>query len=178
MTAPDAPAVKVMSITPPRQRSLASSRKKSALVRYIVERGWIHLVLLTGICIFLFPFAYMLGTSLKTDEELTQTRWYPTIPTFRPTSPYVRNAPEVVRPPEATHETWERVLPQFRSLTRAAIDAGRPPGGAEMVDPEQYRSAATEFVVGRIVSRLNLDLWAADEAQLVAAYKAALLPDI
>jgi multiple sugar transport system permease protein len=41
---------------------------------------------------FLFPFFWMLVTSLKTDEELTTSRWLPALPTFRADSPYARPA--------------------------------------------------------------------------------------
>jgi ABC-type glycerol-3-phosphate transport system permease component len=154
------------------------SPPSSRVARFVVEHAWAHLLLLTGICVFLFPFAYMVGTSLKTDEELTEPRWYPTIPTFQASSPYVREAPDVPRPSEASSETWERVLPQIRSLARAAVDAAKPPAGAQTVDRNQYHAAATDFIVGRIVSRMNLDLWAGPEPTLIAAFKAALLPDL
>jgi multiple sugar transport system permease protein len=146
-------------------------------VRYVVERAWVHLLLLSGICIFLFPFAYMLGTSIKTDEELSEGSWYPTVPTFHAVSPYVRAAPAVARPAEASQAQWERLLPQFRAMTRAAVEAATPPAGAQTVDRQRYAAAATDFIVERIVSRLNLDLWATSDDRIVAAYKTALLPD-
>src|SRR5437870_2863194 len=114
MSAPDAArAVQLRSLPAAASPSLASSRKKSRIARYLIERGWVHLVLLTGIAVFLFPFAYMLGTSLKTDEELTASNWFPAVPGFRSASPYVRDVATVARPPEAPRDKWERLLPRF-----------------------------------------------------------------
>src|SRR4051794_13776616 len=42
-----------------------------------------HLLLLTGGIAFLFPFLWMLLTSMKTDEELAAGTWWPSIPHFR-----------------------------------------------------------------------------------------------
>src|SRR6185369_16197968 len=42
-----------------------------------------HLLLLTGGITFLFPFLWMLLTSMKTDEELAAGSWLPSIPHFR-----------------------------------------------------------------------------------------------
>src|SRR5690242_3822253 len=123
MTAPDVSTIRLRPRAVAASTSLASSRGSWRVSRYLMERGWAHLLLLAGIGLFLFPFAYMLGTSLKTDEELTAAAWFPAIPTFRAASPYVREADSVQRPVEAPLEKWQRLLPKFRSLTRAAVDA-------------------------------------------------------
>jgi multiple sugar transport system permease protein len=159
-------------------RTTTSSRANRPLVRYIVEHGWIHLTLLTGIAIFLFPFVYMIATSFKTDEELTDTSWFPAVPHFESTSPRVRARPAVMRPTEAPAEVWEKVLPQLLQVTRKAVDAAPLPAGASAVDAEAYRASATEFIVARIVPRLNLDLWTGEPAKIIEAYQAALQPDL
>jgi ABC-type glycerol-3-phosphate transport system permease component len=178
MTAPDAPVMNIPTLTSPRSSSLASSRSRSVLARYLAERGWVHLILLAAIGIFLFPFGYMVATSLKTDEELAAGNWLPTVPHFTPASPYVRAAPAIERPAEVTAAKWDRLLPQFRRLTRAVVDsAPAVNAAASSVDADRYHAAATDFVINRVVPRLNLDLWAGEEAKIVAAYQAALLPD-
>src|SRR3954468_611059 len=101
MTAPDtgvavaapptrAPATATSTDREPAAASLASSRRRSRVARYLAGHAWAHLLLLSGIAIFLFPFVYMVATSLKTDEELTGTDWFPTLPQFEPASPRVR----------------------------------------------------------------------------------------
>src|SRR4051812_40723556 len=78
----------------------APQLRPSRFARYFVARGWLHLVLLTGVAIFVFPFIWLVATSLKTDEELTDLGWMPSIPHFVPRSPYVLPQPEVVKPME------------------------------------------------------------------------------
>src|SRR5215218_7396378 len=208
MTAPDtgvavaAPARASTATTTSTNRepgaaSLASSRRRSRIGRYLAGHAWAHLLLLSGIAIFLFPFVYMLATSLKTDEELTGTDWFPTLPQFQPASPCVRATPAVAKPLEASEEKWAAVLPALRRITREAVDAAPLPVGAADVDANAYRAAATEFLLAATVPRLNLDLWSTptagtpgaaasvgnssaappgDTSKLEAAYKAAITP--
>src|SRR5207248_9980758 len=110
------------------------------LRRYIVDRGWVHLVLLAGIGVFLFPFIYLIGTSLKTDEELTETSWLPSVPQFEPASPRVRVPPAVAKPTEAPAAKWGEVLPVLREMTRSAVAAAPLPAGGESVDEKVYRA--------------------------------------
>src|SRR5438105_4592462 len=67
-------------------------------INYVVARGWMHLVLLTGVGIFIFPFVWMLGTSIKTDDEVTSEKWLPAVPTFVARSPYALPAPDLIKP--------------------------------------------------------------------------------
>ena len=55
------------------RKSQIANRKWDRLGRYVASRGWLHLTLLVGVGIFIFPFVWMVATSLKTDEELTGT---------------------------------------------------------------------------------------------------------
>jgi ABC-type glycerol-3-phosphate transport system permease component len=152
----------------------AASRPIPRLARYVVHHGWIHLLLLAGIGIFLFPFVYMFATSLKTDEELTSADWFPAIPHFQPNSPRVRPAPALHKPLEAPPEKWAAVLPALRRMTREAVDAAPLPVGGKQVDPGAYRAAASELLLARLVSRLNLDLWTGDSHAIEEAYQAGL----
>ena len=143
-----------------------------------MENFWIHLLLLSLIGLFLFPFAYMVATSLKTDEELTEPDWLPAIPHFQGESPRIRPAAEVTKPNEASQERWEAVLPQLRQITRAAVDASPLPVGAASVDAERYRTAATDLLLSRLVPRLNVDLWSGAAPAILEAYKPALTPPV
>jgi multiple sugar transport system permease protein len=148
-----------------RPRSSILPSRSRRFLHALVTRGWIHVALLTCVGIFLFPFAYMFATSLKTDDELLETGWLPAIPQFEGISPRVKPTPAVSKPGEAPQETWDAVLPQLRQITRAAVDAyvakhgAAGHAGAESVDANEYRAAATEMLVSRIVARLNVDLW-------------------
>src|ERR1041385_8308149 len=81
--------------------AVASNRKlqigNRKFVNYVVSHGWLHLVLLTGVAIFIFPFVWMFGTSMKTDDEVTSDKWLPAVPTFVPRSPYALPAPDLIK---------------------------------------------------------------------------------
>ncbi len=159
------------------QSTLLPSRL-SRIFHRILGRCWIHLLLLSLIGLFLFPFAYMVATSLKTDEELTETDWLPAIPQFQPQSPRIRPAEAIVKPAEATQERWDAALPELRRITRAAVDATALPKGAESVNADNYRAATTEFLLTRLIPRMNADLWSGNLPAIVEAYQSGLTPAV
>ena len=100
--------------------SMKNGMRWSSVARYVARRGWMHLVLLSGTAIFLFPFVWVIATSVKTDEELAGPNWWPQIPAFRAESPYARPAIRIVRPAIVEEATWNADLP---ALTQAAVEA-------------------------------------------------------
>ena len=51
--------------------------------RFIADHWIIHVTLIVMAALFVYPFVWMIGMSLKTDEEATNTSLLPTMPTFR-----------------------------------------------------------------------------------------------
>ena len=51
-------------------------------LRYVANRGWVHLLMLTFAALFLFPFVWMLNTSFKTDEEVSEHHFHVFFHTF------------------------------------------------------------------------------------------------
>jgi ABC-type glycerol-3-phosphate transport system permease component len=161
------------------QSRAASRRKPSRLLRYLATRAWVHATLLFFVAIFLFPFVYMFATSMKTDEELIDRTYFPSIPTFQPISPRVRKMPAVERPPEAPADAWDAALPELLKITRAAVDAAAAaaksaPVGADTVSPEAHRAAATNFLLHRLIPRLGPDAWTGPRDALFAQYRQGL----
>jgi multiple sugar transport system permease protein len=155
------------------------SNRKSRFINYYVSRGWLHLVLLTGVAIFIFPFVWMIGTSMKTDDEVTSDKWLPAVPTFVPRSPYALAAPDLVKPMQVDPAAWARLTPRLVEVTRHAVDAAmntRP--AVAGVDAVAHRDAAANVVINRLVARLNADLWTAGDAKLIDAYRALLTPEL
>src|SRR5579859_4260648 len=68
-----------------------SSRRASVLW----GRAWIYLLLVVGSAIFLWPFVWMVGTSVKLNREIfdLKMRLLPEAPVPRPQSPYVDARP-------------------------------------------------------------------------------------
>src|SRR6059058_5090033 len=73
---------------PARDAEPTTYRRRGRFAVYFTKHGWVHALLLLSVWLFLFPFFWMLATSVKTDEELMSTDILPTIEHFRPTSPY------------------------------------------------------------------------------------------
>src|SRR5439155_7756014 len=111
---------------------------------YFTRYGWIHALLLLSVWLFLFPFLWMVSTSVKTDDELTAAAVLPEIPTFRPSSPYVRPIEFPKRPIDAPVATWNALLPKLSDITTARIAAYQKshPAQASFVafDPAPHRA--------------------------------------
>src|SRR5688572_12325594 len=143
-------------------------------LRRITRVGVIHLALISGVLMFLFPFAWMIGTSLKTDEEVAAASWFPTIPTFRGQSPYVRPAPATEAPGGIGTSEFEAALPLLLEITRKAVDSTQLPSGSEAVDLVAYRGAAVATLVNRVAPKLNQKLWTEGGKALADAYRQLL----
>jgi ABC-type glycerol-3-phosphate transport system permease component len=169
------------SILHPRSASpslLHPRPKSSRLARYLASRAWLHVTLLLFVAIFLFPFVYMFATSMKTDEELIDRTYFPTIPTFQGVSPRVRQIAAPERPPEAPAERWEEMIPQFTKITRDAVDAAKLPVGGDAVDADAYRTAATNFLLHRLIPRLGVDAWTGPPNKLLEQFRGGLTPNM
>ena len=156
-------------------QSLASSRKQGGrLARYLASRAWLHVTLLFFVAIFLFPFVYMFATSMKTDEELIDRTYFPSIPTFQAISPRVRAMPAIERPVEAPPDRWEAMIPQLTKITRTAVDAAKLPAAADTINADAYRTAATNYLLNRLIPRLGADAWTGPAEKLLEQYRNGL----
>jgi multiple sugar transport system permease protein len=159
---------------PDRARSRARIGPGRRFVNYLLTRGWAHLILLSGVGLFLFPFAWMVGTSLKTDEEVVEDRWFPSVPTFRAQSPYARAVPSINRPMDVPEDRWEALLPDLLSIAREKAVAAPQPAAAEEVDADAYFDATAALLVDRSVAKLNRALWKEPDEALLAAFRGIL----
>jgi ABC-type glycerol-3-phosphate transport system permease component len=153
---------------PPRARS--RRRKPRWGAEYFVSRGWLHLILLFGVGVFLFPLLWMAAVSMKTDDELTNGAWLPSMPRFVARSPYVRPAPAPARPIGVEPERFEKFLPMLVDVTRSAIDQANP------VSP-QHGAASATLLLNRMTGRISAKLWDGDEGALRDAYADMLTPE-
>jgi ABC-type glycerol-3-phosphate transport system permease component len=145
------------------------------VAHYFVRRGWSHLLLLTAAMIFLFPFVWMVATSIKTDEEIAAGDWWPTIPRFRDHSPYVRPAVRIERPTGVSDQLWNLNLALLQSMAELAIDE-RVVMRRDLSpdDRTALRAAATPVLLSRLIGRLNIELWQSDATKLLQAFRRLL----
>jgi multiple sugar transport system permease protein len=83
-----------------------------------LSRIFVHLLLLAIAAAFLFPFAWMILTSAKTDEEVAAGRWLPAMPAHRWESPY--DTLDAAGKP--VHATLDLLDLQLRSLDARIFD--------------------------------------------------------
>jgi len=152
--------------------SLHAPTRRARFGRWLASHGWAHCLLICGSAAFLYPFMWMVFTSVKTDEEIPDKRFLPTIPTFRATSPWVRPAPTPDRPHGVSELTWNGLLPQLVDIARAALPA---PDQAAPVDAAIWAEASAVRAVSHAIARLRKDLWTGDPAALTAAFRAEIM---
>jgi ABC-type glycerol-3-phosphate transport system permease component len=152
-------------------------------VRYAASRAWLHLALVSAVIVFLMPFLWMVVTSLRADEELTESGFLPHIPTFVPQSPYVRSAPELSKPLDVDPAKWQEMLPRLQKMTRAAVNdfvdksvEKSPAANGDSVDRAQLADAAVAVVINKLAPKISRDIWSGGSDGIVAAYEALLLP--
>jgi multiple sugar transport system permease protein len=144
--------------------------------RYMLTRGWVHLLLIAGAALFLFPFLWMLSTSVKTDEELINPTAPPGIPRFVGESPYVRAHPAPQRPHYVQAEQWERIEPMLRQEAEAAVAAALRHMRAGIADADAHQQAAADLIIERLVARIPRRLWELDEAEVLRVFRQVLTP--
>ena len=69
MTIPESAATRFVERAPPRAARQSALER---LGRWVAARGWIHVLLFTGVVGCMYPIVWMFMTSIKTDEELGQ----------------------------------------------------------------------------------------------------------
>lgn len=138
-----------------------SRAERGSFLKYVASRGWAHLLMLTFAVLFLFPFLWMIGTSLKTDEELSEGNVLPEWPTFRVSSPYARPTPQILKPVDVLEKRWGVILPKLQFIVDQHIKIELPPG---------VREAASAVLINRAVESINRKLWNAGFDEIEAAF--------
>jgi multiple sugar transport system permease protein len=163
-----------------RQAEAPADRTRRRLVSYLRTEVWVHVILVPGVVLFLVPFLWMLSTSLKTDEELVEARVLPALPTFRATSPYVRDVAAPEQPPDVPPGRWHAMLPMLLSIAKAAVAQAQHESvyaaSAAHINRERHHEAAAQVVVNTLLAKLNKALWRGPEQTLVSAFEALLTP--
>jgi ABC-type glycerol-3-phosphate transport system permease component len=162
------------SIDRPMRR--APSRRWDRLGRYIAAKGWVHVISICGVCIFLFPFVWMVGMSLKTDEEATSTAIFPTIPTFQANSPVVRKPAPFFPPMDVAPKQWREILPKLKQAARGQLNPLPLPPGGDAVNASALRDSAAMTMVGQTIEKMPEAVWKQSDDQIVKAFTALLTP--
>lgn len=158
-----------------------NTRTRPRLLSRIFGNLATHSVLIAGVAIFLFPFLWMLSTSLKTDEELPAAAVLPSIPTFQARSPYIKDIPRPGKPIDVPDDEWDRLLPALLERAEAAVASAHAAGAikpvGDTVDAEPLQKAAARFLVDSVAVKMNRALWTGPRDAFDAAFNALLTPE-
>jgi multiple sugar transport system permease protein len=158
-------------------RSRASHPALQRVGRWVAAKGWVHVLLLTGLAICVYPLIWMFITSIKTDDELSQNALVPTIPVFRDHSPYVRDPVAVSRVPDVSPSRFSEVLPRLEELTSFVVLSNLPKPVPPSVDPLRWAASAASVLLNRTLAQLPKQLWN-ERTEIVAdRYGELLTPD-
>jgi ABC-type glycerol-3-phosphate transport system permease component len=150
--------------SPVRLRQSPPSLRRRVL-RPILNQWIVHLTLLTLAALFFFPFVWMFGLSLKTDEEVTSTAVFPALPQFIASSPYVLKADKVDRPQMAPREQWNRVYPQLLSDSFSAVGTLPLPAAMFDADIQPLRQAAAIEAARLGVQWIDQNSWTTGDTE-------------
>jgi len=165
-----------------RPLSSSPSKSRSRFAVYFIKRGWIHALLLLFVWLFLFPFLWMVSTSIKTDDEMTSGSLIPQIPTFRAVSPYVREIDPPTKPLDCPSDVWKNELPKLRDLASQSLASYQKSHPASPTlgpfDAADHNTSATTALLDFTIGRLNKSLWTGPEPALLNAFKQELTDEV
>jgi multiple sugar transport system permease protein len=141
--------------------------------RWFAKRGWVHLVLLTGVGLFIFPFVWMVGMSMKTDDEAVSTQLLPSVPVFRAESPVIRPPIVPQQPGVVSDSQWKKLLPALENRTRDMLPTTLPAGG-NAVNETALRDATAQELTAKTIEKMPEKLWSEPEPALLIAYARVL----
>src|SRR6266404_1949182 len=145
--------------------------------RWVAAKGWVHVLLLTGLAICIYPLIWMFLTSIKTDDDLSQNEFFPSIPVFRDHSPYVRDPVAVSRISDVSPSRFAEVLPRLEELTSFVVLSHLPKPIPPSIDPLRWAASAASVLLNRTLAQLPKQVWD-DRAEIVTErYGELLTPD-
>ncbi len=142
------------------------------------RRVGLHGALLAGCVLFSLPFVWLVGTSLKYEEEVFvyPPKWIPILPRKIDESPYVTT--EELDPPRrpvgVDADRFDALLPKIEAaLWRRATDL-KPKGMLAGIDAESTRAAMQPALYVAAERGLPADVWARPDPAVADAFAARL----
>jgi multiple sugar transport system permease protein len=155
----------------------ASSPAAERFGRWVAARGWVHVLLVTGLAICFYPLLWMLLTSIKTDDELARDEVLPAIPTFRAESPYVRDPVETVAPADVEAARFESILPELRRLTTSVVLSNEPRQALPSVDRQRWVASAASVLLNATLAQMPRQAWDEKSDVVALRYRELLTPE-
>jgi multiple sugar transport system permease protein len=158
-------------------RSRASHPTVERFGRWVAAKGWVHVLLLTGLAICIYPLIWMFMSSIKTNDELSENDLLPSVPVFRDHSPYVRDPVGVSKLPDVSPSRFSEVLPRLQEVTAFHVLSNVPKEIPPSVDALRWAASAASVLLDRTIAQLPKQLWDEAPERVAARYGELLTPD-
>lgn len=149
-------------------------------IRGLSRRLTLYALLVGGSILFSIPFAWLLLSSFKTDEEqfLDPPRWLPRTPAAAVVSPFVARDQfvEVSRPSACPRSRWDAVRPLLVETTRQAIESATFPPAP--VSADDLRDEALQGVFFGAAGNVADQAWFESPETLLEKWKKQLTPSL
>ncbi|NWK56595.1 ABC transporter permease subunit [Verrucomicrobiaceae bacterium N1E253] len=143
----------------------------------LAQKAWLWALLLGGAAIFLFPFLWMIVSSVKTGEEVNQQTFWPELPEFRNQSPYVIESPLPPRPNGCDELRWQIIQPELTTHCSELIaaDPARPRLLKSSEEKENFIQQASQYLLQRGLKKMPEHLWQhSSDSEIQQAFITAL----
>lgn len=146
------------------------------IIDYFLNKGLFQLFLLTCSVIFLYPFVWMMFTSVKTGDESQKGNFFPTMPKAVDYSPYVREVEEVIPPGECAPDVWKKIQPVLHEslLTEVKAYTQQPETLWDENALEHVQETATQYLLAKVVRRMPSKIWKKGEQEIVVQFQKSL----
>lgn len=142
----------------------------------MIKRGLFHLFLLSCAAVFLYPFMWMMVTSVKSGDENLEKDLLPSMPAFRAQSPYVRVVNAVEKPTNVSAEKWAVLKPNLVEITHDLVieKVARPQAQWSADAADEVMWAGAEYATMKAVKRMPETVWNEGDEIIYEKFKESL----
>ncbi len=143
----------------------------------MLKRGLFHLFLMTCAAVFLYPFIWMVVTSVKTGDENLEKKLLPSMPAFRAQSPYVRDVKKAIKPETCDGEVWSQIKPKLVAISHQLFFTEKipmPDAQWSVKSKAESLTAAAEYATLMAVNRMPEKIWKESEDTIIVQFKKSL----
>ena len=142
------------------------------------RRVGLHGALLAGCVIFALPFVWLVGTSLKYEQEVFvyPPKWVPILPQKIDESPYVttEGLPPTPLPADVKSDRFDALLPKIETALWTRTQALRPTGVLPGIDESRARAAMGPALYAAAERGVPADVWEGTDEKVAAAFAGRL----
>ena len=137
----------------------------------VARRITLHGALVSGAVLFLVPFVWLIGTTVKYNSNIFifPPHWLPSLPRMVDRSPYVVAVPRPVMPPGVSAARWRKLDPKLRDILWTKARPYLPPRALHLVNRTAARRSVGRLLLRHLIAATPRATWRSDAQALGAA---------